>query len=182
MPAEIVSPTAVGRDRYQIANTGLGLISQNFDRQLVVGGNLISTGAAQFGSLGVRAGDIVTNICVISTVVGAGQTLVKVGLFSKTGVQLGISADVKADLASGIGVKQEPLIAAYTVPTDDVYIAGILGVGGTQPTLGRCSASTAGSFAVGSFALPYAQQGSLADMPAPAVFAATGISFWFGVT
>jgi hypothetical protein len=139
-------------------------------------------GIAYFTMIGLRAGEVVTNLITYMTVNGAGLTLTKLALFDTTGVRLAVSADVSATFTSGaakLGVV--PLITPYAVPADGAYYAAWLSVGTTGPTLARGN-GTFDAIATAGKARRFGKQASQTDMPSPATIIAGGPAFWFGVS
>lgn len=175
------------RTREEAMRSILGVVTENASVHWVGGSaSILSTGQAQFSLLPVREGDVITNIVTVTSVAGSGQTLVKLGLYTPAGVQLAVTADVKADFALTAGIRTSALTAPYTCTATDeangVY-AMILGVGGTQPTMIRTGTSLATELvALPGKPRPAAQQAGLSDAPSPATFADAGIAVWFRCT
>lgn len=134
-------------------------------------------------AIGLLAGDVVANMSVSQQTAGGTLTLVKLGLTSKAGVLLASSADVKANFGS-TGVVTTAMSTPYTVLSDDIYYAAILGVGTTPPALLRGHAGINGFGAVGVGFPSAVTMASQSDLPATATWVASssGIAYWVGIS
>ncbi|MBA2642364.1 MAG: hypothetical protein H0U82_05505 [Actinobacteria bacterium] len=176
---------AVPKDRNELRMIEEGLIAENFSRDNSGANTLLTSGLTQFGLLGLRAGDVITNILTVLNVAAVGNTLIKVGLFDASGNRVAVSNDIQASFQGGTvpRVVVGALSTAYNVVTGGGYYACVLGVGGTQPTLMRAPTVSSGSTKVGGTgALPYAQESGQTDLQTTATPAAAGNAFWFGVS
>lgn len=174
-PSSSVQPSS-----YQTMMEGLGVFAQTADRDAGTSRTQLTSGTARYNNIGLRAGDLVTSMVVCVAVVGAGLTLSKVGLYSKTGAQLAVSAD-QGTSWENLGYRVAPMVTPYRVSVSDVYFAAILGVGGTQPQMPRGVSNTPTVAAQGSFPASAYDQSGLTDLPSPAVYAAGSAVFWVGV-
>lgn len=162
---------------------GEGLIAEAFDRALAPAGVIMIGGTVYLERVHLHAGDVVTNLHVAVTAAGVAVSLSKVGLYSKAGARLALSADLGVAWQS-TGLKTHPLIAAYKVDaSDDYYVAAVAAAGTTLPTLLAGSAAPLAGAAVGAGLRPFAAMTGQADLPATATFAgAAPISYWMGLS
>lgn len=168
--------------RYEILSQAQGFVTQNFERQASQGGQIAIDGTAYFMLVGLRAGDIVANISLCLSTAGATPTISKVGLYTKTGTQLGVSNDLGSLWMSGSGIKTGALVTPYTVPYDDAYYAAFLSKAATVPTFIKGGVS--GAIPGGSpGALPCGTQSGLTDLTGPATIGqASIIAYWVGIS
>lgn len=136
-------------DRSQILNTAQGFLSSTSPpiaaRTTAIPTVNAASGTLVMSLLGLRGGDLVTNlICNVQTV-GTGLTFAKLGLFSSTGTFLAATASVSASFNSGTGFKIIPLTSPYTITSDGGYYVGYLqyGSGATGATLAIQTGNTA---------------------------------------
>lgn len=170
------------RDRDQLGLTAQGLITETFPRQAVSSGATIMVdGTAYFMCVGLRAGDVVTKLAIALHVAGATMTLSKVGLYSKAGVRLGISADQGAAWET-TGIKNVSLTTPYTVTADDGYYVAVVAKGGTLPRPASGNTNTIQATAVGTGMAPHGNQTGQTDLPSSATITAGGIAYWVGVS
>lgn len=169
-------------NRTELAMRAQGFLTENFDRSISQGGQISIDGTAYFMLIGLRAGDTVSNIALAVSTVGVTPTLSKVGLYSKTGVQLGVSADLGTLWTTTSSIKFGPLITPYVVPVDDAYYASFICKAATLPTFLR--GSTSAVFASNSPGYnPGGTIPGLTDMPSPATIGnASPIAYWVGIT
>lgn len=171
--------------RTQAALTGRGLITETFELANHNGLSAPVTGDICCVAVGLRAGDVVSNLTVHASAGGTSLTIVKMALLSKTGTRLATTADVKADFGTA-GLKTEPMITPYTVPVDDLYYCAWLDThGGTSPTLSRGQGTGTGFAAIGTGARLLAVQTGQTDIGTTVTLAnAAGstINVWFGVS
>ena len=122
-------------------------------------------------AIGLRSGDVVTNMIASVTTAAAGAvpTLIRMGIADSTGKMLAVTADLKSD--AQWTAQQEavfPLSAQLTIPAEGLYYLCIIEVGafgGTPLQLRRFG--TAGIItAVGTGKLISAAQSGLTDLPA----------------
>jgi hypothetical protein len=170
------------KDRAQILTTAQGLVTQNYERTLVQGSSIMIDGTVYYLSVGLRAGDLVTNVILHVATAGATLTLSKVGLYDKSGTRLVVSADQGTAWETS-GMKTVALSSPYTVPSDDGFYVALVSKGTTLPTLSRSSGPSAGTIQVGSGMRALAMQTGQTDFPASASFAGTApLSFWVGLS
>lgn len=173
-------------DLGQVALTGFGLVTETLPLNVCNGSTILTTGTTQAVLAPFRAGQVVTNLLAALAVAGAGQTLVKMGIYDTAGNQLAVTADVKAAFAGSAGLVENALTATWTCPATGVYYIAVLGVGGTQPTLVRQAVGTTNPgliSAVGGRPRLAVTEGSQTDLDATATFGASGgIGFWFGAS
>lgn len=172
-------------DRNSVRLTAEGLIGENFSRALIGGNALSIDGTAYFMAIGLRAGDVVANISIVIAAASATTTLSKVGLYSKGGTRLAVSADQAASWETA-GLKTIAMIAPYTVLADDgFYLAAIAKASVTLPKFGIAQAAlqVQGAGAIGSGMAAYGTQTAQTDLPASAtITAGAPLSIWGGVS
>lgn len=151
----------------------LGLCTQNLT---MVGGTVYMV------SVGLLAGDVVTNILVPVNSAGTGLTLSKVGIYNSSGTRVAISADQGTSWQSG-GAKVVPLTATYTATQSDLYYLAVVATGTTPPGL----LSGINNSALGALSYsPGTKSGwgsggtGQTDLPATASFSATVGNVWLG--
>ena len=177
-------PPPPGTSRDQIRETGLGHITAT-SAAVGISTNLALVAQALRGTgLGLRAGDIVTNIIVLVQTIASGTPgVVYAGLLDSNYNRLVISADVNT-LLTTLGQAVLPLTAPYTVPTDGLYFPVILmatAYGSTQPSL--IAGGLAGiSGAIAGKPQPTFVQTGQATIPTTATPAATSGAPWFAVS
>jgi hypothetical protein len=132
----------VPKDRTQIALTGRGLIAETFPlgtgQSGTAPGATGANAAAQFGAVGLRAGDVVTGVICHCVTAGSGSTLTKTGLYDSTGTFIKATADFTASLANNTFVTAALVGGAYTIPADGLYYLALLALATvTVPTFLR---------------------------------------------
>jgi hypothetical protein len=178
------SPRAGGSgkpSRFDLRNAGVGLITETYPYEIVSGGDLVPSGTIRVAAVGLRAGDIVTNVCVAVSVVAAGLTLAKAGLYDGLNNLLAASASAGTItiLQGTTGRKQIPLSAPFTITADGVYQLALIQVGTTPATLAR-GVVAPNANALGTGIRPFTLQGGQADLTNPLVPADSGSPDWFG--
>lgn len=175
--------------RYQALVSAQGYYAETLPRNAAASTALLVTGEIYYVSIGLLAGDVVTNILTLCNTLGSGFSGInmKAGLYAKgNGAQLAVTGDISAAHGS-TGPKTNALTAPYTVLTTDAYWLAILAIATTPPTLTRGTPASPvynGAFtgaAMGSLGVQLAQT----DLPSPnaTVAYATGAAFglWMGV-
>lgn len=179
----IVTTTGNGYDvttRDQKRRVALAYIAETFPMEAASGGSLLGTGTVQYGLVYLFKGEVITNLYAHTSVAGAGQTNVWMGLYSSALSQVALTGDVKAVFAAAAGVMVCPLTGQYTVPADGAYYIALLGVGGTQPTVLRAADTFAtAADPIGAGLRKYASQAGQASLPGTAVLAQTTLQCWF---
>jgi hypothetical protein len=170
-------------NRAQILTNAQGLIAEPFGRAAAASQTIMTNQQQEFTLVGLREGDVVSNISVVMTVNGSSVTLMKMGLYDTSGVKLAGSADVSASAGAGASkIITGAMTTPYTVPADGGYYASVLAVASvTLPTLLRGSVSVV-SVQLGSFPRPNAFMGSQADLAATATYAQGSVPFWYGIS
>lgn len=172
------------RDRDQLALTAQGLITETWPRAAVASAATIMVdGRAYFIAVGLRAGDVVSNLAIAIHVAGATMTLSKVGLYSKAGTRLAVSADQGTAWQSA-GMKNVALASPYTVTADDGYFVAVIGKGTTLPRLASGNTNVNQAAAVGSGMLSSGNLDAQTDLPASATISgsADAVAYWVGVS
>ncbi len=185
MPNVYYAPTPIARE--QIDVTARGMISETYDFSVTSGGTIPAIGTASAsifsGLLGLRAGDVVTNLHNNVTVVGTSLTFAKLGLFTAGGTFLGATASVSASYNVGTGIKTIPLTTPYRITADGGYYVGYLayGSGATGATLSRSAVTT--PFVIGSGARSFAlTSADKTDISADVSWGAGTAAYWFAVS
>lgn len=168
----------------EIGATAIGLITENFSRQVSVAGATLIDGTAYFMLVGLRAGTTVSNISIATTNPGVGMSLSKVGLYAKDGTKLTGSADLGTSWQTG-NVIRTHAVTPYLVLADDGYYICVIGkTAVTMPNFMRASNQTAAG-AIGSGMQPFGVQTGQTDLPSPATVTFSGgspLALWVGVS
>lgn len=186
MPVIIPTPPV----RSQLAITARGFLSESAPIGVLNSNLAPATQIVYYALLGLRAGDVVTNLhCALQTAAaGADPTLVKMGLYSTAGTRLAQSANLASDaMWDSTGIKTVPLSpGAYTVTADGGYYAAFLidgTFGGTNLQLVRQNSTGAAAGALGANAGSAFQQTGQTDLPSPGTLTASGSTyFWMAVS
>lgn len=176
----VLTPTSSrqGAARADIVASALALVTETFPTSSGQATVSPASGSALCGLVGLRRGDVITNVVVYTAVAGTAVTAYKVGVYSKTGARLGISADIKASLAANsflIGALAAPL----TVSADDGYYLVAWGTATTaMPTLIRGNNIANNGDAIGSGVRRQATVAGLADLDATIALADLDATPW----
>lgn len=187
-------PSNADPSRFEILLTGNGWIAANTLPFAQPQAFAPTAGLVYGGLVGLYAGDVVTNVGAYVNTAGTSTapTLLKMGLYDKTGLSLRLTGDVTSDAQwTGVGFASFNLTSTYTVATTDVYYVVFLQVGawgGTAMQLGtdnNLTSPAAGRGAVNS-GKPFAATfgGSQTDLKAvgqSATPSAVGRVPWLGV-
>lgn len=184
-----VSTTTSGLDataeRQRAQMVAQGYYAENFQRSALSSSTVPTSSVAYYMAIGLAAGDLVTNLHLLCTTLGTGFSGIgmKVALYSKAFVQLGVSADVSGSFGA-TGPKICALSSAYTVPTTDGYYAGVIQVGSANLALLRGAPGQNASGAFGSAQGAYGTQSGQTDFQTPATLAFNNLAsaFWVGVS
>ena len=171
----------------------LGLVSAAWDFMGLTSTLPTATPATQvlYGTLvGFNTGDVITNVCVSITTLGVGTTpsAIYLGVFSTSGTQLAISADVHASSiwTATAKIVQVAMVTPYTVPSSgSLYLCFLSNGtwGTTQLQLQPGTTSGKLLFELGSNPYMFVKQTGQSSMPSPATFVADGIiDLWFGAS
>lgn len=175
------------RDREQLALSARDLISETFPPYINAVGQAPATQTVHYGLLGLRAGDVVTNIVVSvnTAAVGTDPTSIYAGLYTAAGARVALTANLAASTTWDTqGQKELALTAAYTVPADGGYYCAFLidGVfGTTNVALHRAGSNAVMSGAVPGGVAPHGAQAAQTSLPASATLATSANALWFGV-
>ncbi len=172
------------RERLQLA--GLSLLAWSYDFRIGNQGRAMGSQVLNGTLIGLRGGDVVSNIVLRTVAGGAGvnPTGLYVALYTAAGVQIGVSANLAASAIwqSSGQFAVAPLTPAVTIAADGAYYACVLEDGayiGTLLTLlagdSLITTAVAGGIAQGVI------QNGQATPPANAAFTANGRDFWVGV-
>lgn len=169
--------------RPQLALTAQGLIAETCERGNASGSQILTVQRIQGRILGLRAGDLVTNLHCITSVTGAGAGYARMALFSTASAQLAVSGDANAAFIGAAGLLTIPLATPYTVLADGgFYVCVLTDLATTQPSLRAGPVFTASGVAIGSGSMPVVLQSSQASFPATATFTTSTLAPWFGVS
>jgi hypothetical protein len=172
----------LGINRDDLSRVGQGYKGESYDRGTSSGTLPLVSDTAYFSAVGLKAGDVVTNvICDLEiTGVQGGTGAAYVGLYSSTGTQLGLSANATTPFTGTAGNLVVALTTPYTVPTDGLYYLMVYSnFATTQPTLLRGSSSAGAGFVVGSGARKFARQVTAGGTPpSPATLANGQQNVW----
>jgi hypothetical protein len=164
-----------------------GLLAEPFPLAQVNSSRTLATQALLAVLVPVAFGTTVSGVayCIETAAAGTLPTGVFVALYDLTGVQLAVSADVKA-LANwnAQGVFSSPFAAPWVVTQDGAVYAAILknGVYGTTEPKIAAMAAVAGSGAkLGANAAGAATQAAQATPPSPAVLSANDSYPWLAL-
>lgn len=182
------------KSRAELANTGRGILTETFPLHLASTGLTPATQTVYASLIGLRAGDVVTNIVVDTLTAGTSTapTGIFVGLYDKTGLSLAISSNLSASGNwTATGPHNCAVTAPYAVTADDSYFAVFLENGtwgGTALQVGSWSGAVAGNAkALGSGLQLYATFGTgqtaltTVGQTAPAI-ATIGQAPWLAVS
>jgi hypothetical protein len=170
--------------RQQIVTTGQNLVTQNYGRENIAGTTVLVDGNAYFMLVGLRAGDVVTNVSVAVVTAGSSVTLSKVGLYSTAGTRLALSADQGTNWQTA-GLYTCAMATPYTVLTDGEYYAALVSKASvTLPALGRANSGVVAGASISSSPLLFGLQTGQTDLPASATIVGTSAAtaFWVGVS
>lgn len=174
-------------------NTGQGLLSQTYNRNVAVNQSTPGQGTAHLTSLGLVAGQTVANLAIQIITAGAGTapTSVTMALLDKTGKVLALTGELKNDAQLlATTEKRFALASPYVVTVTDGYYVGFLQVGpwGTtamQLARGISNAAYTTAFTGGIHATALGGTG-LSNFPAVnssvTVAAAGGVGYWHGAS
>lgn len=178
---DIIRAKRNGRD--DIALTAQGFIAETLPRHNILGAYALTTQRLEGCLIGLRSGDVVTNVhCVVSTA-GTSVTVARIGLYSTAGVLLASCANTTTIATDAASFRSVALSSPYTVTADGGYYVAILAVfTGTAPQLLRGVSQTNALDAAGSGSRGAVSQTGQADLPDPATFGASGSAVWFGVS
>lgn len=123
--------------RTTVAMRTLGYYAETFPQNATANSSALATGILYTTSIGLLAGDVVTNINIRVATAGSSLTLFKVALLDKNGNRLAVSADQQSAGAVAVGQKQIAMTTPYTVVADDLYYVAMLSVGTTGPAVVR---------------------------------------------
>lgn len=183
-------------DRTQLALAGRGFISETYSLhgctgQFAAPGGTAASSGLQGTIIGLRAGDVISNLVRFCGAAGASVTLSKMGLFKTDGTLLAATADNHASLSAntfqtyaiakdGVG----GTITSYTVTADGAYYIACLDLasGGTAPTFFRASAQTGIGTQFGSNPRACFNVNSQSDISGNVTPGDASAAWWFAVS
>jgi hypothetical protein len=177
------------RERDQLLLTARGLIAENGSAFINPSGFAPTSQIMYVSLIGVRAGDVITNIVLNVQVaaVGTDPTLVKAGLYTTAGTRLAQTANLAADtMFDTVGYKQMPLSSTYTVTTDGgLYVAflkdGAWASTDVQLTTIANNAATTGAIGSGPSVSRH-HNALVTDLPASATWDPDSRNIWAGLS
>lgn len=171
-----------------LVSAGIGIFSQVCDL-FTLGGNITPGSQVVRGTaIGLRNGDVVTNVILYVGVAAAGAApaLQKVALLDSGGNVVAKSNDLSASaIWTALGFAVAPLSAAYNVSADGLYYACYLRNGNYGTTNPAFLANSSPGFNINAMAgkpLRFGQLAAQADFGASVALAATSQGAWFGVS
>lgn len=171
--------TAIGRGaRDQAKRTGLGYVDASFPRDEITSALAFTSGDCRASSVGLLAGDTVTNVLVNVSAVVQTITTLKVGLYDAAGNLLASSANATTNLATGIS--SFALSTAYVVSADGLYYLGIIIVATTMGSLGAATSVVGKEGAIGSGPKGAIVKAAQSDMPATLGSTQSDQPVWLG--
>lgn len=172
------------KSRQQIRDTGLGEMSVAFPLSGATASIALAAQALRGTAIGLKRGDVVTNILAsVSVAAGGTAGVVNVGLYSAAYGKLAVSGDVQSQLTS-LGPVALALTAPYTVTADGLYYPVIdmtTAYGTTQPSLAGAGASGT-SAPLGSNPVAHFVMNTQPSLPTTIVPGTTSVSVWLGVS
>lgn len=127
--AQLVS-SQVNRDGLRLQ--GENVLVEPFPALASTVGSSLTSGTIYALAVGLRAGDVLTNLFTNVVVAGSGTapTLIRQGVADSNRVIRALTADTHADAQwLSTGITSFPLSAAYTAPADGLYYLCIIQVG-----------------------------------------------------
>lgn len=175
--------SVAAKSRAELVNSASGILFETFPRASATGNSLLTSGQAQYAAVYVPDGETVTNLHVICSTGGSGQTTVKLGIRDNDAsyTSLAVTADVKSTL-TGTGLLTCALTAPWTCTAGGIYYVGILGVGGTQPTLARAGNVVTNAYAAVSGDKLAGSEGSQSDWDSTVASMGNSFPFWIGAS
>lgn len=148
-----VTPSLAFSRRYQAQMAAEGYYAETLPRAAAIGTPaILISGTVYYVNIGLLAGDVVTNLHTLVSVLGSGFSGIgmKLGLYDKTGALLRATGDISAAHAS-TGPKVNALSSPYTILSTDSYFLAMLCIATTPPTLakGALSSVFSGAFTGG---------------------------------
>jgi hypothetical protein len=182
----LTNDTSATLVRQQALMEAQGYYAETFPRAALGGSSTIMVdGTVYFNSIGLVSGDVVTSITTFIATGGAGMSICKVGLYSKTGTLLASSADASTSFNSA-GLKTTPLSTPYTVTSTDGCFVALFGkTATTMPTPHRTGVSVNGNgLPIGLGMIQCGLMAGQTDLPANATISGVGttISYWAGLS
>lgn len=171
--------TAIGRgSRDQAKRNGLGYADEVFPRDDITTALAFTSGDCRASSVGLLAGDKVTNVLVSVSAAVQTITTLKVGLYDSSGALLASSANATTNLATGIS--SFALSTAYVIPADGLYYLGVVIVATTMGSLGAATSVVGKEGAIGSGPKGAIVKTAQSDIPATLGSTQTDQPVWFG--
>lgn len=174
----------IGRSPQGFGPGAYKLLSWNFDPAPKVGaGTTLTIGEAYFEAIPISEPVAITDIVLLRAVAGASLLHCFAGIFDKTGVQLGITADLSTAWAAAVGPttydERYALVSgpiSYTPDSSDewLFVGLLVGAGSTtSPTFGNAggyaAAPNPSNLSTGPYRSGYNGVGGATALPSPLV-------------
>lgn len=169
----------------------LGMVTESLPLNTVSAGAALTSQLVQGVTVGLRQGDVITNLatCVTVAASGTAPTTLRLGIADSTGVMLAVTANTTAAATWVLGIVSLALTANLTVSADGVYYVVIVQNGAfsvTNPSFARIAAVDATqNAAIGAAPKRAFQWAGQTDLPAVSspltLTTSTVTSFWAGV-
>lgn len=145
--SKVYTDAAGAPSRRDILLKRWGILDEPFDIANLNTGIAVVSQTVYQVTVGLRKGDVVTNIVVHTAnnpAVGTAPTLIRMGLCDSSSNVVAVTANVAtSSIWLTNGLYQVPLTAPYTVPTTDLYMPVFLIVGAFGTTTLQIGAKTA---------------------------------------
>jgi hypothetical protein len=171
--------------RQQLQMQAQGVTYQPYDRSCGGGQTAVTSQTIYYALVGVREGDVITNVIVDCTTAGSSisntQSAVYLTNSQAGGTLVASSADSSGMFAAG-GVKALSLTNSYTVPADGAVYLAFWSIAGSPVQLFRQNSSGVGCGQLtGAVARPYSAQAGQPTLPSSSNSSSGGGTyFWIG--
>ncbi len=115
-----------------------GYFAQTVDRKVLTSTSAAVDGTIYLTSVGLMAGDVVSQITGFVGTGSSGYTLAKIGIYDKLGNQLAVSADqgqTWGSVSAFGGLIPTPMITPYKVTANDIYYAAFIAKASVLPSI-----------------------------------------------
>ncbi len=128
------------KDRQTLCDSGIGFGGITFDERIAVAAVALTSQRVTWQGIGLKKGDVISNIYLPVTTNGSGETSAYVGVATVSGTTatvVAVSSDIKAGLETGSVTRWQACACSYTVPSDGFYYLFVHCIGGTPVALAR---------------------------------------------
>lgn len=172
--------TALGQgDRNQQKILGRGYTGETYQLDAVTTSVNMTSGDVRAASVGLLAGDKITNIIFFAWAAISTITTLKVGVFDSSGNLLASSANSTTNVAANT-LASYPLSAPYTIGSDGLYYLGVVVVATTPGQLGMTGGGNGKESAIGSGVKGALLKSGQTDIPSSLGTGQTDSPAWFG--